>query len=66
MQNWVIWPSFCPWDDTLGLKWHTSNVHGVSSHEQKISQMTQFYVMTHFHVFCEGLKFQLNIMEQAD
>ena len=35
------------------VKWHTL-VHGVSSHGQKMSQMTQFYVLTHFHVFCEG------------
>ena len=54
MQNWVIWLIFCPWDDTLGLKWHTL-VHSVSSHGQKICQISQFYVLTHFHVFC-GLK----------
>ena len=34
-----------------GTKWHTL-VHGVSSHGQKMSQMTQFYALTHFHVFC--------------
>ena len=42
---------FCPWDDTLGLKWHIL-VPSVSSHGQKMSQMTQFYILTHFDVFC--------------
>ena len=28
-------------------------VHGVSSRGQKMSKMTQFYVLTHFHAFCE-------------
>ena len=29
----------------------------VSSHGQKISQMTQFYILTHFDVFCVGTKY---------
>ena len=27
---------------------------GVPSHGQKMSQMTQFYILTHFDVFCVG------------
>ena len=34
---------FCPWDD----------ISSVSSHGQKLSQMTQLYILTHFDVFCE-------------
>ena len=31
----------------------------VSSHGQKMSQMTQFYILTHFDVFCESVIFNI-------
>ena len=45
MQNWVIWLIFCPWDGTLGLKWHTL-VHGVSSHGQKKNESNDSVLRT--------------------
>ena len=32
----------------------THLVPSVSSHGQKMSQMTQFYILTHFDVLCVG------------
>ena len=36
--------------DLVQVTHFSQRVNGASSHQQKMSQMTQFYMLTHFHV----------------